>query len=241
MANWTGGQLTAAGKALQAKVEAGATLELTRLKLGDGTESASDIDALTDLVAPKYSMSISSKSVEDNVCTVTGVVLSTEIHTGFYAREFGIFALDPDVGEILYMISLDPNPDYVPPSSTQIIVSAEYAMAIAVDSASNIQIDIDPNGLVTVDMLRTATYALRRSWRYEIGDVVGDSDLPNLYRLSCIVAGTTGTVEPDFSNISVGDHIIDGSVTWEVVLISTISVGTVEPRADVSLWLELQN
>ncbi len=240
MANWTGGQLTAAGKALQAKVEAGATLELTRLKLGDGEESASDIDSLTDLVSPKYSMSINAKTVADNICTVTGVVLSTEISTGFYAREFGIFAQDPDDGEILYMISLDPNPDFVPPSSTQIVVSAEYAMAIAVDSASDIQIDIDPNGFVTVDMLRTATYSLRRSTAYSVGDVVGDSDLPNLYRLGCIVAGTTDTIEPDFSGISVGDHIVDGSVTWEVMLISTISVGTVEPSADVSLWFELQ-
>lgn len=241
MANWTGGLLTAAGKALQAKVEAGATLELTRLKLGDGTESSDVIDTLTDLVGPKYVMGISSKQAEGNICTITGIVISTNIQAGFYARELGIFANDPDVGEILYMISLDPNPDYVPPNNTQIVVSAEYAMAVAIDNATNIEIDIDPNGLVTVDMLRNALYALRRETEYFVGNIVSDNSLPALYRLACVVAGTTSGEELDLSDVSVGDRIIDGTVTWEVVLLSTIAVSASEPAAAVSLWFELQN
>ena len=241
MANWTGGVLTAAGKALQAKVEAGATLELTRLKLGDGTESSSAIETLTDLVSPKYSMSISSKSVEDNICTVTGIVLSSDIAAGFYAREFGIFAQDPDVGEILYMISLDPNPDYVPPSSTQIVVSAEYAMAVAIDSASSIQIDIDPSGLATVDMLNKAVAALGRGTAYSVGQAVSDTGLPSsLYRLICIVEGTTANTEIDLSNVSPGDHIQDGTVVWEVVMLATMAVGPTEPAPSVAIWFEIQ-
>ena len=54
MANWTGGRLTKAGRDLQIKVEAGqCKLELTKIKLGDGTEDISTIDTLTDLVEPK--------------------------------------------------------------------------------------------------------------------------------------------------------------------------------------------
>ena len=53
MSNWAGGVLTEAGRVLQAKVETGVTLNLTKIKLGDGTESMSAVDTLTDLVSPK--------------------------------------------------------------------------------------------------------------------------------------------------------------------------------------------
>lgn len=40
MAKWEGGILTAAGRILQAKVEAGALLKLTKMQLGDGSEAS---------------------------------------------------------------------------------------------------------------------------------------------------------------------------------------------------------
>ena len=45
MANWIGGRLTKAGNDLQIKVEAGqCKLELTKIKLGDGTEGLDAIE-----------------------------------------------------------------------------------------------------------------------------------------------------------------------------------------------------
>ncbi len=153
MPNWAGGILTAKGRKLQAKVEAGAVLELTKMKLGSGTPASEEIDNLTDLKTPKYVMGISSKEALNNICKVTGIILSTQITEGFYAREMGLFANDPDEGEILYMVTTDTNPDFVPPSTAAIAVSASYALNIAALNADDVSVIIDPAGLVTVNML----------------------------------------------------------------------------------------
>ena len=155
MANWTGGRLTKAGRDLQIKVEAGrCKLELTKIKLGDGTEGVDATDNLTDLVGPKAVFGISSVVAKDGMCTVTGVISSSSVTAAFYAREWGLFAKDPDRGEILYMISLDPNPESIPPKTAALKQAATYAMNIVVSNAANIVANIDPAGLVTIKILQ---------------------------------------------------------------------------------------
>ena len=154
MANWTGGRLTKAGNDLQTKVEAGlCKLELTKIKLGDGTEGLDATDNLTDLVGPKAVFGISSVVAKDGMCTVTGIISSSQVTAAFYAREWGLFAKDPDRGEILYMISLDPNPESIPPKTAALKQAATYAMNIVVSNAANITAHIDPAGLVTIAIL----------------------------------------------------------------------------------------
>lgn len=220
MANWTGGMLTAAGRALQLKVEAGTKLELTKIKLGDGAESADNIDSLTDLVGPKASFGISSVEIANNLCTVTAIISTSDLLVGFYAREWGLFAKDDDK-EILYMIALDPNPDYVPPSTAALKVSATYAMNIAVSNATSIQCDIDATGLVNVDMLNKAAGLVQRNTAYAQGDILYDTQLlrHNWY-LECTTAGTTGSTLLDLSNIALGDTVTDGTAAWTVKCIA---------------------
>ena len=154
MANWTGGRLTKAGNDLQIKVEAGlCKLELTKIKLGDGTEGLDAIETMTDLVGPKAVFGISSVVAKDGMCTVTGIISSSNVTAAFYAREWGLFAKDPDRGEILYMISLDPNPESIPPRTAALKQAATYAMNIVVSNAANITAHIDPAGLVTIAIL----------------------------------------------------------------------------------------
>ena len=153
MPNWSGGILTAKGRALQAKVEAGETLTITKMKLGSGTPDPEEIDNLTDLKQPINVMGISSKTVEDNICCVTSVILTSNIETAFYAREWGLFAQDPDEGEILYMYTTDPNPDFIPAKNAALVLSASYALNIAILNVDNIVVQIDPEGLITTTML----------------------------------------------------------------------------------------
>ncbi len=173
MANWSGGVLTAAGNALQLKVEAGlCKLELTKLKLGDGIESIDTVGNLVDLVSPKVEMGISAVEVKDGLCQVTGILLTENITTGFVAREWGIFAIDPDMGEVLYMIAIDPNPDTVPPSSAALKQSATFAMNIAVKNSAQIEAKIDPAGLVNVKML--SAHQSKAELDHPDGSVTGD-------------------------------------------------------------------
>lgn len=253
MSNWSGAVLTAAGRALQAKVIAGeCKLNLTKVKLGDGTESGEDIDAMTDLRSPKSTLGISSITHEDSTCTVTGVILTSTVNVGYYAREWGVFAQDPDVGEILYMVSIDNIADWVPPSSASVTVSAAYAMDIAVSNAENIIVNIDPAGLVSTEMLARAAGLRQASTDYAAGAILFDSQLaahPD-WRLECTTGGTTSNTLLDLTGKVLGDQITDGTAVWTIKRLYTTEgdyfeideygdlMPTEEPRYSVNFELD---
>ncbi|WP_297965661.1 phage tail protein [uncultured Anaerovibrio sp.] len=218
MSNWSGGVLTAAGRTLQAKVEAGTTpLVLTKIKLGDGTESMDAVDNLTDLVGAKAVLGISSAVSEGDHATITGVVLSTQLQAGFWCREWGLFAQDPVAGEILYMITIDNQPEWLPASTAAAQVSATYAMNIAVANATNIEVRIDPAGLVDVEMLDSYMGLAKRSTACVLGDTAMLENLPAMYFLECTTAGTTGATAPVITPpVTEGTTINDGTVVWTV-------------------------
>lgn len=222
MANWSSGQLTAAGRKLQLKVEAGLTkLELTRIKIGDGTETAEEADALTDLVQAKSVFGISSITLKDGMCVVSGIVLTSTVPTAYYAREWGLFATDPDEGEILYMVALDDNPDYIPPSSSALKVSVTYAMQIVASNAAEVHCILDPSGLVNVEMLQRSARTVMRSTAYDVGDLVYDIALPPSYLLYCEQSGETSAALVDFSSAVLGQCYIDGTVRWRIERLCT--------------------
>jgi len=63
------------------------------------------------------------------------------------------------------------------------------------------------------------------STAYSVGDQVKTTSLPNNYVLVCTTAGTSGTTEPSYTGVSVGDTITDWNVGW---LVST-NACTVSP------------
>lgn len=52
--------------------------------------------------------------------------------------------------------------------------------------------------------------------RYDTGNVVKTPSIPSQYYLICTTAGTSGDSEPTYTDVSVGDSVTDGSVTWRV-------------------------
>ena len=236
MAKWAGGVLTAAGRRLQAKVEGGLTLALTRIKLGSGMETIEEVDALTDLVAVETSLAISAANVHGEVCTVEGVLRASALDHGFWCREFGIYANDPDDGEILYMVSVDEQPDWLP-SEAETDVSVTFAMNIAVANATHITAQVDLTGLVDVDMLHEYTHALTRLTKYNAGDIVTSPTLPHGLVLEAQTGGETADTIIDVSGLSCGDTVADGSVTWKAKRLVVTSVHDEEHTIE---WLHEQ-
>ena len=160
MSNWSATQLTDAGRALDAKVTGGlTTLSFTKMKLGSGATTAADIPSMTDLTTPELVLGISSCAVaaaDPTVCEVISIASSDDVSTSFVVRELGIFATDPDDGEILYAVMLDSTPDTMPNSSVASPVTVTYQVNIVSANASSITAVIDPAGLVNVAALNAA-------------------------------------------------------------------------------------
>ena len=154
MSNWSETQLTAKGRALDAKVTAGlTTLTFTRMKIGSGNATPEEIDTMTDLKSPRLVIGISSCEVSEadpTICSVIGVAKSDDVETSFLVKEQGLFATDPDEGEILYAVMLDSEPDKMPNQDVSSPLSIMYQINVVSDNASSITAVIDPAGLVSV-------------------------------------------------------------------------------------------
>ena len=122
-------------------------MELTKLKVGDGTTS--DIESMTDLVSPKANIGISSITPSDTgVCDVEGIITNTDLEKGFYMRELGVFAADPDDGEILYAVMTDSHADYLQAKGSSTALSVGLHMQVIITNADDVTAVLDPEGLL---------------------------------------------------------------------------------------------
>ena len=135
--------LTNAGQALQTKVLAGATLTFTRIALGDGQLNGQPIAPLTALISQKATVEADSvRVVNTSTAQVAGFFSNADISTGFWWRETGLFAQDPDAGEILYgYTNAGDAGDYIPTVADTRIEKYIYC-SIAVASATTVDITI---------------------------------------------------------------------------------------------------
>ena len=135
--------LTNAGQALQTKVQAGAALTFTRIALGDGQLNGQPISPLTALISQKASVEVDSVRVVDNsTAQASGFFSNADISTGFWWRETGVFAQDPDVGEVLYgYTNAGDAGDYIPTVADTRVEKYIYC-SIAVASATTVDITI---------------------------------------------------------------------------------------------------
>ena len=151
MPNWANLMLTKKGKHLQAKAVAGVALEITKMKLGGGVLPAeTNPEDLTDLISPKQNLGITEITVQSGLAKVRSIVTNADLQDGYYIRECGVFAQDPDEGEILYAIMTDTSPDFLPASGTSVIISEEFSINLVIENVASVTAIIDPDGIVTV-------------------------------------------------------------------------------------------
>lgn len=157
MSNWSSYQFTRKGEQLRAKVEAGkCKLTLTKIKIGNGNVALSDIKDMSDLKSPQLVLGISSCAVsaeDDRVCEVVGIASSSNVESAFSVTEMGLFATDPDVGEILYLVEIDTSPDDMPNKNAQSPVTLAYQIELVTSNTANVTAMVSPAGLVTVKMM----------------------------------------------------------------------------------------
>ena len=108
MAAFINDDISTAGLIVLAKGASGGPIRYTRIVLGDGyLEEGMTPRSLTDVVSPRASIDITKLKVNtDGTVAVGGVFSNDQTSDGFYYRELGLYAEDPDpeVGEILYCL-----------------------------------------------------------------------------------------------------------------------------------------
>lgn len=158
MSNWGKPVLTKQGLKLQSKVDAGNAMQLTKCRLGSGMiGSGQQLEDLTELVAPVQTLPIASVTYSDDshACIISAVTDNSTVTTGYYLREFGIYAKDPDDGEILYAVASDSEPDFIPAKGTSTVISQEIGVALTFANAANVTAAVNTSATATISYVNT--------------------------------------------------------------------------------------
>lgn len=156
MAEWSNATMTDVGAALQAKVNAGKTkLTFTKIKVGSGVNAANPL-VLTDVISSKWETTNFVVKLEGKIVSVDTVITNTGVHEAFRMSEIGLFAQDPDKGEILYAYLTDPEPDRMPAESGSVVVSQELTIGMVFSNTGNVSLTVNMGALVTREQLTEA-------------------------------------------------------------------------------------
>lgn len=136
--------ITSKGKRLLAKAQIGTAISFTKAQIGQGDlPENTDILSLTGLIQPVKVLPISGLRVGKEDAQITIGFSNQDISIPFYWKEIGLYATDPDEGEILYAYGhAGSNADYISAYSTS-PMEFIFTMIVQIGSAANITAVID--------------------------------------------------------------------------------------------------
>lgn len=147
--------ITKKGQALLAKVVAGtAKFNFTNIKTSETTLSG-DLASMTGIGTVKQTADVASviRQNDSNV-KVSASFSNANLITGYYVRNIGLYATDPQEGEILYSISVadesTATADWMPPFNGIGVSSLMVDLVTAVSNASSVNVTVDPTASATV-------------------------------------------------------------------------------------------
>lgn len=147
--------ITKKGQALLAKVVAGtAKFNFTNIKTSETTLTG-DLASKTGIGTVKQSVAVASviRQNDSNV-KVSASFSNANLGAGYYVRNIGLYATDPQEGEILYSISVadetTATADWMPPFNGIGVSSLMVDLVTAVSNASSVNVTVDPTASATV-------------------------------------------------------------------------------------------
>lgn len=156
MAEWSNATMTDVGADLQAKVNAGKTkLTFTKIKVGSGVNATNPL-ALTDVISSKWETTNFVVKQEGKIVSVDTFITNNGITEAFRMSEIGLFAQDPDKGEVLYAYLTDPEPDRMPAEGGSVVVSQELTIGMVFSNTGNVSLTVNMGALVTHEQLTEA-------------------------------------------------------------------------------------
>lgn len=160
MAEWSNAIMTDVGNALQAKVNAGQTkLTFTKIKVGSGVNATNPL-ALTDVISSKWETTNIIVKREGKIVSVDTFITNSGITEAFRMSEIGLFAQDPDKGEVLYAYLTDPEPDRMPAEGGSVVVSQELSIGMMFSNTGNVSLTVNMGALVTQEQLKEHNSAI---------------------------------------------------------------------------------
>lgn len=145
--------ITNKGQALLAKMIAGSgNIEFTKVSASSTAYTDAQLEGLTSLSNVKQTSLISKVTRTNEVAIkVEAAFTNTELTAGYYMKALGLYAVDPDAGEILYAVTRETSGNCYMPAYNGITVSGAYVQLVTtVGNAENVSLEVDQAAVATI-------------------------------------------------------------------------------------------
>lgn len=152
---WQNAVITNKGRNLLAKLVGGTSLTITRAVTGAGYVTPSLLPQQTKVSTIKQTLQLRPATYPDlgEVC-VSAYLENNSLSVGYTALQVGIYAQDPDEGEILYFIAQASGTGTVIPSGVEMPgYSAEWNFYFTYGQADNVTVTVSQTGAVSREEL----------------------------------------------------------------------------------------
>lgn len=170
--------ITKKGQALMAKMIAGqGSLDFTKVAASETAYTDAQLEGVTSLSGVKQTTLISKVTRTNGVAIqVEAAMNNTDLKTGYYMKTLGLYAIDPDEGEILYGVSNATVPGWMPPYNGLTVSGAFFKLVTTVGNADNVSLNVDPGAVATIgdiQDLQEQIADLQAYVGYTDGDIYG--------------------------------------------------------------------
>lgn len=151
--------ITEQGEELVAKLIAGEEdATFTKICTSDDDLSTVDLKKVTVIENIKQTSLIASvKKLDEATIELLAAVENTNLTEGYYIRALGVYAIDSKGNEILYAISIEDNPDYIPAFNGKNVSGISYTLNVRVDNSNHIVMEVNPAATPTIEQVKEIT------------------------------------------------------------------------------------
>lgn len=147
--------ITNKGQALMSKIIAGSgNIEFTKVSASSNIYTESQILALTSLANVKQTVAISRITRINNVSVqIEAAMENSKLTSGYNMNSIGLYAKDPDDGEILYAVASVATSDkgaYMPPFNGLTASGAYFKLTTTVSNSDNVSLKVDQAAVATI-------------------------------------------------------------------------------------------
>lgn len=150
--------ITGKGQALLAKAVAGTgNVEFTKVCSSDTVYPIGELEALTELENIVQTSLISKIERTNEVAVKIETAFSnTELTAGYYMRALGLYATDPDDGEMLYAVTAETSGNcYMPPYNGVTVSGAYITLITTIGNSENVELEVNPAAVATIGDLKS--------------------------------------------------------------------------------------
>lgn len=167
MAQYKSCIITSKGQQLMAKIIAGRSgATFTKMRFSDYQYQDSSLEGLTSLNSIKQEQDFSDKKILNGTSLqLTAAITNRNLTSGYYIKTIGVYANDPDYGEILYAVFQAIVPAWMPPYKGTSESSATFNVALTVGNTSNVTVTIKGSAVVTQDELNALTVTVNDNYK----------------------------------------------------------------------------